>query len=507
MRRLLALCFGLWGAASAYGQAPSPTRGGGDSLLAGITRNAVTHLAVQGPVLWTSPKLAYTADGGRSWRLARADSLYNGRGTVYALHVEGDTIWASIGYSRRMELGGRVEFVPTAIGFVYSVDRGRSWTFRPPQLDAATDTVILYGRSRIRAVPVIAPEQSVVYDLHYRHGQLWVAGWASGIRRSRDMGRTWERIVLPPQELSAIRPDEPYAFVLDPRRDFNFLGFSVFVDRRGVVWAGTAGGLHRSEDGGRSWRAIRASRAPGALAGNWIIGIHEQPLGEQSRLWAITWPAQSEEHFALCVSADDGRTWRSLLWGERLYQVAFQGRRIWAAGANGLFYSDDGFSWQHIRQPALRSGGALRPDWIAYAVAVQDSLLWVGTSDGLLRSADGGRTWDLWRVEVPLRPMNPDPRMPEVETYAYPNPFAPRRDGWCRIRFALSRSGPVTVRIYDYALNLVATLRRAEPLPAGTHEVPWDGQDAKGRRLANGVYFYVVETPSGTFRGKILLLE
>jgi photosystem II stability/assembly factor-like uncharacterized protein len=478
-----------------------------DSLLRGITRNTVTHLAVQEPVLWTGPKLAYTPDGGRSWYLARADSLYNGRGTVYALHVEGDTIWASVGYTRRMQSGDRVQFIPTAIGFVYSLDRGRTWRFRPPQLDTATDTVLVYGNNRIRALPVIAPEQSVVYDLHYRRGQLWVAGWASGIRRSRDMGRTWERIVLPPRELAAVRPDEVYNFVLDPRQDFNFLGFSVLVDQRGVVWAGTAGGLHRSEDDGRSWRAIRASRAPDALAGNWIVGLAEQPGPDGIRIWAITWPAESGEEFALCVSQNDGRSWDRLLLGERLYAVAFQGKRIWAAGTSGLFYSDDGASWQHIRQPLLRSGAMLRPDWVAYTVAVQDSLVWVGTNDGLLRSSDGGRSWDLLRVDVPLRPEAPDPRMPPVEAYAYPNPFAPEDHRWCRIRFALPEPSTVTVRIYDYALAPVLTLMQGAWLPAGVHEVPWDGKDAQGRRLANGVYVYTVETRFGLARGKILLLE
>jgi hypothetical protein len=66
---------------------------------------------------------------------------------------------------------------------------------------------------------------------------------------------------------------------------------------------------------------------------------------------------------------------------------------------------------------------------------------------------------------------------------AWPNPFNPRTT----IGFALLRPAHVQLGVYDLQGALVRTLL-AEPLPAGPHEIVWDGTDDGGRSLASGVY-------------------
>ncbi|MDX1421445.1 MAG: FlgD immunoglobulin-like domain containing protein, partial [Rubricoccaceae bacterium] len=162
---------------------------------------------------------------------------------------------------------------------------------------------------------------------------------------------------------------------------------------------------------------------------------------------------------------------------------------------------------------SFRDGnGAVLPlaDPGVFAVAVTgagtpEAVLWAGTSEGILKSADGGRTWTVFRVNVPPAGDGTD-EAPAVEAYAYPNPFTPGADGFCRIRYDTpSEAGTARVRIFDFGMRLVRTLDA--PSRAGANEALWDGLSADGARVANGVYFYVVEAGAAEATGKILVLE
>ena len=126
----------------------------------------------------------------------------------------------------------------------------------------------------------------------------------------------------------------------------------------------------------------------------------------------------------------------------------------------------------------------------------------MGTADGLLQSTDGARSWRLFRSAVPLAG---DGTERDVEVYAYPNPFAPS-EGAVRIRLDLASSADVTVRVFDFAMNLVRTLQ-APGRPPGPNEVSWDGRTDGGLRAANGAYVYVVEAEGRQLSGRILLID
>ena len=83
-----------------------------------------------------------------------------------------------------------------------------------------------------------------------------------------------------------------------------------------------------------------------------------------------------------------------------------------------------------------------------------------------------------------------------------PNPFNPRTS----IRFRLGEDGPVQVRVYDVRGREVVKLVD-ESLPAGEHDVIWEGRDAAGRRVADGPY--VVELRDAQRRAvqELMLVE
>ncbi len=83
-----------------------------------------------------------------------------------------------------------------------------------------------------------------------------------------------------------------------------------------------------------------------------------------------------------------------------------------------------------------------------------------------------------------------------------PNPFNPRTI----ISFELARTGPVSLNIYDLRGRLVRTLVDSD-LPAGYHDVTWDGLDRSGKMSASGVYFTKLETDGSAKVNKMTLVR
>ncbi len=81
-----------------------------------------------------------------------------------------------------------------------------------------------------------------------------------------------------------------------------------------------------------------------------------------------------------------------------------------------------------------------------------------------------------------------------------PNPFGPLT----RIRFGLSRTATVSLRVFDVRGRMVRTLDRGSR-SAGEHTIVWDGTDDRGRAVASGVYFYQLVSPDGVLRRRMVL--
>jgi flagellar hook assembly protein FlgD len=84
----------------------------------------------------------------------------------------------------------------------------------------------------------------------------------------------------------------------------------------------------------------------------------------------------------------------------------------------------------------------------------------------------------------------------------FPNPAV----GPTRIPFALPRPEHVTLRVFDAAGRVVATLVD-RTLSAGPHFVEWDGEIRAGRRAPGGVYFYRLQSESGSLSKRMILLK
>lgn len=114
------------------------------------------------------------------------------------------------------------------------------------------------------------------------------------------------------------------------------------------------------------------------------------------------------------------------------------------------------------------------------------------------------KAWFLAELEEQITAVD-DPTTPAAPAAAlavWPNPFNPRTS----IAFAVEAAGDVELRLFDPRGRLVRTLVQGA-LPAGVHQVVWDGLDAAGRDAASGVYLVRLETAAGQASARMSLLR
>lgn len=83
---------------------------------------------------------------------------------------------------------------------------------------------------------------------------------------------------------------------------------------------------------------------------------------------------------------------------------------------------------------------------------------------------------------------------PVVTRTELARPFPNPAPGRTELRYTLARSGWVDLAIVDLQGRRVRTLLHAER-PAGAASVRWDGRDASGVKVANGLYFARLAAP------------
>jgi subtilisin family serine protease len=84
----------------------------------------------------------------------------------------------------------------------------------------------------------------------------------------------------------------------------------------------------------------------------------------------------------------------------------------------------------------------------------------------------------------------------------HPNPFNPQTT----IAFAVAEAGPVELTVFAVDGRKVATLL-ARPLPAGTHQVTWNGRDDAGRQVASGTYVYRLQAGHQVAMKRMVLVK
>ncbi len=85
---------------------------------------------------------------------------------------------------------------------------------------------------------------------------------------------------------------------------------------------------------------------------------------------------------------------------------------------------------------------------------------------------------------------------------ARPNPF----NRITTIDYQIKKAGTASLKVYNVLGQEVRTLADGEHA-AGRHQAAWDGRDGKGRRAANGIYFYRLEAGGDRASERLMLLR
>jgi hypothetical protein len=433
-----------------------------------------------------------TGGGVSVWHLNSADSSWGwqsfsekhglGEGSVSALDVKDGIIWAATAYTQATSVGN----LPAGGGVGYSTDFGYTWTWFDQPVDPSEgyDTTLI-------ASPTTTNVQNVTYDLLITSEAVWIASWGGGIRRYGFSDSSWQ----------VVTPDDDLFSALD---HLNHLGFSLAGDDS-VLWVGTAAGINKSTDGGETWENF--NHANSGISGNFVTALGRQVWQDKDVLWAATWQAEgADEYYGISKTENGGITWEVVLTLDnatlKTHNFAFDDSIVYAATDAGLYKSVDfGETWELFPQIVDQESGERLYDPEVYCALAHLGTLWVGTGDGVASSDDYGNSWTLHRSYLPTGEGG------QPATYAYPNPFSPRLNYVIRFQYDMPRSGAVTVKIFDFAMDEVATVVEDKPREAGDWYEVWTGKRSNGEEVASGVYFYRVERSGcGPIWGKFAVI-
>lgn len=420
-----------------------------------------------------------------------------GKGGASALVVTDSIIWAAFAFDTTVGISG------AGGGLAYSRDGGDNWTWLPQPRDPKVE-VDEYGYSdELGYWPTTTNVDNITYDIALSDSFIWITSKGGGLRRYAKAADSIDYL-----NWEVVSPDDKK---FHPSENLNHIAFAV-VSAEGVLWVGTAGGINKSTDEGRTW--TNYDHLSSGISGNFVTAMAWQE--SEHTLWAATWRAEGiTESYGVTKTTNGGITWEVVLGDSsasevtgtittvRAHNFAFDDSIIYVCDDAGLWKSPDGGqTWglfPMMKDMDILTGRAFYDPTVYSALAYEG--LWVGGVEGVARSTDMGNTWNLFQAALPLT----DPARP-TDTYAYPNPFSPQRFSVVRFRYFNPSSGPVKITIFDFSMTKVTDAVSNVYRPAGELYEVWDGRK-NSEIIANGTYFYRIEKPGGDVWGKVVILD
>lgn len=483
--------------------------------------NSINDIIAVGNEVWVSGSKGAnkSADRGANWINYSGYPEFQGLNSA-AIAKTGDTV--CIALARSVEQSG--SYLPEGQGIRYSTDNGATWKVSAQSLDANDDNKIVYGINTLDALPITTAINNITYDAVLISGYIYTANFAGGLRRSRDGGETWERVVIPPDYLNSINESDTLNFDLSPSAgalglegNLNHRVFSIAGEGDSTLYVGTAGGINKTTDLGKSWVKFNHTNQEQSISGNFVTALAYNPF--DGSIWAATWKAEGEDEFyGVSFSLDGGATWRTTLEGERAHNFGFKETQVLIPTDNGVYRSTDyGSTWVLPGNIVDDSTKINLTTNVFYAAASSGDDVWLGSDKGLARITEiQSIPWEgAWKIFIASSKLTS-----KSETYAFPNPFSPD-DETISIKYSTGgKREKVTIRVFDFGMNLVRTIIQNAERGDNIHTVDgfndspnagvidyWDGRDERGNIVANGVYFYRVDVGGEEpIFGKIIVL-
>jgi photosystem II stability/assembly factor-like uncharacterized protein len=277
-----------------------------------------------------------------------------------------NTVWVGTGEANNQRSVGWGD------GLYRSDDGGRSWR-----------NVGLKDSQHIGRIVIDPRDSKVVYVAAY--GPLWSAGGDRGLYKTTDGGTTWNKI-LNISEHTGISD-----VVMDPTNPDVLLASA--HQRRRHTWTlihgGPESGLHKSTDGGATWRRLRTG-LPGGDVGRIV------PAASPARKGLVYAKVESADNpVALYVSHDFGETWERRanvqaqpMYYENIHPDPKDPERIYVPSVQSQISDDGGRTFR-----ALGERNKHVDNHVIWIDPDNTSHLLEGCDGGLYETWDGGRLW------------------------------------------------------------------------------------------------------------------
>ena len=450
--------------------------------ISGLSGNAIAELVWDGTWLWagTVDGVSRTSDGGLNWY------TYNSKnGLAYdevtAMAASDSILWVALAYSTFHQ----GEPFPFGGGFNKTTDLGNTWKrIQPPQATGAY--------------------YKLAFDIAIVDSVVWAACIYGGLLRFWD-DDTWENVFVDSFAQQDFEED-------NTANNRNNIFFAVIADTFSTdtlfLWTGTCAGIYKfiytTDDSADT--VIGYNTQEDTLSGDFVFALAVQKHQDKKIIWAGTRTDCDGGVFGACKSTDHGQTWEIIpeLEGYTVNNYDFQDSMIWAATNSGLKRSKDwGETWEVFNFMEDKD----QPDQKVfstefYSIKIIGNTIWAGNADGLVKTTDDGDTWKVYRSFVPIGEKGAE------TAYAYPNPFSSKLfTQVIRIHYKPETDGYVSIKIYDFAMNLVKEIKAGQKMGGIEYDEIWDGKNDQGDVVANGTYFFKVEAPGQTEWGKIVVIK
>lgn len=342
-----------------------PYRGGRSAAVTGVPgKPTLFYMGVTGGGVWR------TKDGGSTWENI-SDGFFGGSiGAVAVSEFDNNVIYVG---------GGEVTVrgnVSSGHGMWKSENAGQTWT-----------SIGLPNSRHIPRIRIHPKNPDLVYVAVL--GDLYKSSIDRGVYRSKDGGKSWEKILFVNADAGAVD------LTFDPNNP-RVLFASTWRIRRtpySLESGGDGSGLWKSTDGGDSWTEITGNKGlPKGTIG--ISGVTVSPLNSQ-RVWAII----EAKEGGVFRSDDGGKTWEKTNSERKLRQRAWYYSRIYADTQD-----EDRLYVLNVRYHRSKDGGktfetfnAPHGDHHDLWIAPEDNQRMVMADDGGAQvSYDAGENWSTY---------------------------------------------------------------------------------------------------------------